>query len=262
MPKFAANLSLLFTELPLRQRFAASKAAGFSAVEIQFPYEMPAEEMAALLRANNLQMVLHNLPAGNWAGGERGIACLPARVEEFRCGLETALQYAQLLGVRQLNCLAGIPATDVDAAQAYACLLDNVRYAAQRLQQHGMRLLLEPINTFDVPGFFLARPSQGFALLQEVAQANVFLQYDMYHAQRMEGGLANTLRRSLAQIGHIQIADNPGRHQPGTGEIDYPYLFSLLDQLGYQGYVGCEYLPQGSTLESLAWCATWLEAAD
>lgn len=259
MPKFAANLSLLFADLPLSERFAASKAAGFNAVEIQFPYEMHAEEMAALLQAHDLQMVLHNLPAGNWPQGERGIACLPQRMDEFRAGVETALHYAKVLGVRQLNCLAGIRPDDLDPVQSHACLLDNVRYAAQRLQKEGMRLLLEPINTFDIPGFFLSRPSQGFALLKEAAQPNAYLQYDIYHAQRMEGELAITLCEHLAEIGHIQIADNPGRHQPGTGEIAYPYLFNLLDQLGYRGFVGCEYLQQGSTQESLAWCAAWLQ---
>ncbi len=258
MPQFAANLSLLFTELPLAERFAASREVGFQAVEIQFPYQMPAEEMAALLKQHDLKMVLHNLPAGNWAQGERGIACLPARVAEFRAGVDAAIAYAQTLGVQQLNCLAGIRPAELSIPDAHACLLDNLRYAAQCLAEVGMRILVEPINTFDIPGFFLSLPSQALALIEEAQQPNLLLQYDIYHAQRMEGELANTLRQHLTSIGHIQVADNPGRHQPGSGEIAYPYLFALLDSLGYSGYVGCEYLPQGETNASLAWCAPWL----
>ncbi|MBI3230035.1 MAG: TIM barrel protein, partial [Burkholderiales bacterium] len=185
MPTFAANLSMLFTELPLAQRFAACASAGFRYCEIQFPYEIPAPQMAALLAEHDLQLVLHNLPAGNWAAGERGIACLPERQAEFRAGVAQAIAYAQQVGVTQLNCLAGIAPSTLAPQLAHDCLLDNVRYAAQQLHANGMRLLLEPINSFDIPGFFLNKPSQALALIQLAARPNVFLQYDCYHAQRM-----------------------------------------------------------------------------
>lgn len=253
MPKFAANLSMLFTEVPLLERFERAARAGFTAVEIQFPYDTPAEQLQQALFRNKLALVLHNMPAGDWVAGERGIACHPDRVDEFRRGLDTALAYAGALGVPQLNCLAGIRPANVPADTARHVLASNLRYAAQRLKAHGLKLLIEPINTYDIPGFFLSRSCQVLELIAEVGADNLFLQYDVYHMQRMEGDLANTLSTNLEKIAHIQIADNPGRHEPGTGEINFAFLFAHLDRIGYTGWVGCEYKPRATTEAGLGW---------
>jgi hydroxypyruvate isomerase len=253
MPKFAANLSMLFTELPFLERFAAARAAGFRAVEYLFPFEFPKEELAARLRGEGLKQVLHNLPAGDWAAGERGIACHPGRVDEFRAGVDRAILYANALDCGQLNCLAGKLPAGVTREQAHATLVANLRYAAERLREVGIRLLVEPINGFDIPGFFLTRTEQAIAIIEEVGGDNLLLQYDVYHAQRMEGELAATLQRHLANIGHIQVADNPGRNEPGTGEIHFAFLLRHLDALGWKGYVGCEYRPRTNTLDGLGW---------
>jgi hydroxypyruvate isomerase len=253
MLKFAANLTMLFTELPFLERFAAARAAGFDAVEYLFPYDYPKEELAARLRANRLKQVLHNLPAGDWAGGERGIACLPDRVEDFRAGVARAIAYAQALDCPQLNCLAGKPPLGVSRELAERTLVGNLRFASNELARAGIRLLVEPINTFDIPGFFLTRSDQALALIEEVGSGNLFLQYDLYHAQRMEGELAGTLSRHLDRIAHIQLADNPGRNEPGTGEINYPFLFRQLEALGWKGHIGCEYKPRTTTVEGLGW---------
>ena len=253
MIRLAANLSMLFTELPFLDRFAAARAAGFSAVEYLFPYEFPREELAQRLRAHRLKQVLFNLPAGDWAAGERGIACHPGRVDEFRAGLERAILYANALDCGQLNCLAGKVPKGVTQQQAHATFVANLAFAARRLREAGIRLLVEPINTYDIAGFFLNRTEQAIAILDEVASDNLLLQYDVYHAQRMEGELAATLQRHLPNIGHIQVADNPGRNEPGTGEINYAFLFRQIDALGWKGYVGCEYKPRTTTTEGLGW---------
>ncbi|MEY2951993.1 MAG: hypothetical protein RLZZ401_80 [Pseudomonadota bacterium] len=256
MPRFAANLSMLFTELPFMDRFAAARAAGFDAVEYLFPYAYPATDLAAALQANGLAQVLHNLPAGDWDKGERGIACHPDRVAEFQRGVDQAIVYATALACPRVNCLAGIVPPGVNAAQARSTLVDNLRYAAARLKAARICLLIEPINPFDIPGFFLNRTDQALAMIADVGSDNLFVQYDIYHAQRVEGELANTLSRHLAQIGHIQLADNPGRHEPGTGEINYAWLFSHIDALGYTGHIGCEYKPLTSTTAGLGWIKT------
>jgi hydroxypyruvate isomerase len=253
MPRFAANLSMLFTEVPFLDRFALAARAGFAAVECQFPYEDAAAEIRARLDDAGLAMVLHNLPAGDWAAGDRGLACLPARAAEFRAGVARAIDYAHALGVPQLNCLAGLAPAGIDAATLHRTLVDNLRLAARACAAEGLRLLVEPINTFDMPGFVVNRTPQAVALLDEVGEANVFVQYDLYHAQRMEGELAATLARYLPRIGHVQVADNPGRHEPGTGEIRFEFLFAELDRLGYGGWVGCEYRPRGRTEAGLGW---------
>jgi hydroxypyruvate isomerase len=253
MPKFAANLTMLFTELPFLDRFERAAQAGFEAVEFLFPYAWPAAEIKARLQANGLQPVLHNLPAGDWDAGERGIACHPDRVAEFRNGVARAIEYATALGVPQLNCLAGKRPNEVAPDVARAAFVDNLRHAAGELKKAGLRLLIEPINSFDIPGFFLNRTDQALAILDEVGADNAFVQYDVYHAQRMEGELAATVERCLPRIGHIQIADNPGRHEPGTGEINYAFLFAHLDRIGYAGWIGCEYKPATSTEAGLAW---------
>lgn len=253
MPKFAANLTMLFTEVPFLERFARSRKAGFTYIEYLFPYPFKPEELKAELDKHGLQQVLFNLPSGDWAAGDRGIGASPGREAEFRAGVPRAIEYAQVLGVPRLNCLAGKRVPGRSDEEHWQTLVENARFAATQLASHGMELLLEPINHFDVPGFFLNRTEQAIRLLDEIAQPNVRLQYDVYHAQREEGELAATLGKHLARIGHIQIADNPGRHQPGTGEIHFAFLFRRLDELSYPGYIGLEYAPTPDTAGSLGW---------
>ena len=253
MPKFAANLTMLFNEVPFMERFAAAKAAGFTAVEYLFPYAYDKQELAQALRANGLQQVLHNLPPGNWDAGERGIACHPDRITEFRDGVQRAIEYATALGCPRVNCLAGKVPDGVSQAAAQACLVANLRHAAAELEAAGIRLLIEPINYYDIPGFFLNRTAQALDILDAVNSDNLLIQYDIYHAQRMEGELAATVQKYLARIGHIQLADNPGRNEPGTGEINYRFLFRHLDAIGYQGWIGCEYKPATTTTAGLGW---------
>lgn len=265
MPRFAANLTLLFAEYPFLDRFEAAAQAGFEAVEFLFPYGFDATEIRARLDAHGLTLVLHNLPAGDWAAGDRGMACDPGRVAEFRRSVQAALACAAVLGTPQINCLAGLLPTGVSAAEARRTLVANVRHAAQQLGAHGIRLMLEPINTFDMPGFFLNRTEQALDILAEVDSPNAFIQFDIYHAQRMEGELSATLKRLMqprsaagpAWLGHVQLADNPGRHEPGSGEINFRHLFDVLDGLAYTGHVGCEYRPAddgpGGTLAGLGW---------
>jgi hydroxypyruvate isomerase len=253
MPTFAANLTFLWTELPFLERFAAARAAGFSHVEYMFPYEHPAADIKAALDERGLQQILFNLPAGDWAGGDRGIAADPSRVNEFRDGVERALTYAGALDVPQLNCLAGLQLDGVEPAAQWVTLVENVRHAANRLAADGRRLLVEPVNTFDVPGFLLPTTDDALRLLDEVEESNVWLQFDAYHVRRMEGDPATRLKPLLDRTGHVQIADHPGRHQPGTGEIDFAALFELLDDSGYAGPVGLEYIPTPDTATSLSW---------
>ena len=253
MPTFAANLTMLFNEVPFMERFEAAAKAGFKHVEFLFPYAFPAADIKARLDDNGLSLVLHNLPAGDWDAGERGIACHPDRVEEFRTGVAKAIEYAKVLGVKQLNCLVGKVPAGADDKAVHQTMVDNLRFAAGELKNAGLRLLIEPINTFDIPGFALNRTEQALALMDEVGSDNLFVQYDIYHAQRMEGELGATLEKNLARIGHIQLADNPGRNEPGTGEINYPFLFKLIDRIGYTGTIGCEYKPAGATEAGLCW---------
>ena len=253
MPKFAANLTMLFNELPFLERFAAAKAAGFEAVEYLFPYPFEKDALVQALRSNGLTQVLHNLPAGNWDAGERGIACHPDRMEEFRAGVDQAIAYATALGCRQVNCLAGKVPAGVSPAQAQATFVANLKYAAEKLQAARIKLLIEPINSYDIPGFFLNTTAQALAVLEAVGSDNLYIQYDIYHAQRMEGELAATMQKHLARIAHIQLADNPGRNEPGTGEINYAFLFRHLDAIGYTGWIGCEYKPRTTTSDGLGW---------
>ena len=253
MPIFAANLTMLFTEAPFLERFELAARAGFEHVEFLFPYAFPAAELKARLEANSLKLVLHNLPAGDWDGGERGIACLPDRVDEFRTGVARAIEYARSLGVAQVNCLAGKVPLGATEEMLRRTFVANLRFAATELKRAGIRLLIEPINTFDIPGFFLNRTAQALAIIDEVGSDNLFVQFDLYHSQRMEGELSGTLSKHLTRIAHVQLADNPGRNEPGTGEINYPFLFAHLDRLGYKGFVGCEYKPAGATQAGLGW---------
>ncbi|MCY7371155.1 MAG: hydroxypyruvate isomerase [Polaromonas sp.] len=253
MPRFAANLSMLFTEHPFLDRFEQAAKAGFKAVEFLFPYAFGASDIRQRLDTHGLALVLHNLPAGDWEAGERGIACHPDRVEEFRAGVAQAMVYAKALGVKQLNCLAGKAPSGVSEAVLRQTFVENLRYAAAELKKNSLRLLIEPINTFDIPGFYLNRTEQAMNILDEVGYENAFVQYDIYHAQRMEGELAATMHKYLPRIGHIQLADNPGRHEPGTGEINYPFLFAHLDRIAYDGFIGCEYKPATTTEAGLGW---------
>ncbi len=253
MTQLAANLTMLFTEQPFLERFKAAADAGFKGVEFLFPYAFTPEQIADQLRTHRLQLVLHNLPAGNWDAGERGIACHPDRVAEFRAGVDEAIRYAKALEVSQLNCLVGILPPGVSREAAREVLVGNLKYAAGKLKEQGIRLLIEPINSFDIPGFFLNTTRQAVELILATGSDNLFIQYDIYHMQRMEGELANTVKANLSLIGHVQLADNPGRGEPGTGEINYRYLFGCLDDIGYAGWIGCEYKPRAGTSAGLGW---------
>ena len=253
MPKFAANLTMLFNELPFLDRFAAARLAGFRGVEYLFPYDFDKAELARRLADNGLTQVLHNLPAGNWASGERGIAILPDRVDEFRAGVHKAIDYAKALGCPQVNCLAGIAPAGADIARLQATLVANLAFAADELGKAGLKLLVEPINTRDIAGFFLNYTRQAAALIKDVGSSNLFIQYDIYHMQIMEGDLARTMEAHLPMIAHIQLADNPGRNEPGTGEINYPFLYDHIDRIGYAGWIGAEYKPKTTTLAGLGW---------
>ena len=253
MPKFAANLSMLFTEHPFLDRFERAANAGFTAVEFLFPYAFATADIQACLTRYGQKLVLHNLPAGDWEAGERGIACLPDRVDEFRQGVARAIDVGTALGVPQLNCLAGKAPAGVADDMLRKTFVDTLCYAAAELKKANLKLLIEPINTYDIPGFYLRGTAQALSILDEVGADNTFVQYDIYHMQRMEGELAATLQKHLARIGHVQLADNPGRHEPGTGEINYAFLFAHLDRIGYDGYIGCEYKPATTTEAGLGW---------
>ena len=253
MPRFAANLSMLFTEVPFLDRFECAARAGFTAVEFLFPYAFSAEDIRQRLDDNGLMLVLHNLSAGDWEAGERGIACHPDRVGEFHDGVGQAIAYAKALGVGQLNCLAGKAPAGASDELLRQTFVGNLGFAAAELKKAGLRLLIEPVNTFDIPGFYLSLTAQAVAILDEVGADNAYVQFDIYHAQRMEGELAATLQKFLPRIGHVQLADNPGRHEPGTGEINYPFLFAHLDRIGYAGWIGCEYKPTATTEAGLGW---------
>ncbi len=255
MPRLAANLSMLFTEHAFLDRFAAAAAAGFRYVEYQFPYAYGAGEVAQAARRAGVEVVLHNLPAGDMAAGERGIASLPGREAEFRADVERAIEYASAAGCPRLNCLAGLAPVD---RSHFATFVANVRHAARRLSEVGMQLMIEPINTRAIPGFFLTGSRQAIDVLDAAGEGNAFVQYDVFHMQIMEGDLAATIERLLARIGHVQIADVPGRHEPGTGEVNFDFLLAHLDALGYSGCVGCEYNPLGDTVEGLKWARAYL----
>lgn len=253
MFKFAANLSMLFTEVPFMDRFDKAKEAGFHYVEFMFPYDNEAGAIKKKLETNGLKLVLFNLPSGDWAAGDRGLGAQPDRVEEFRAGVARAIEYSQVLGVQQINCQVGKCRDKYSDAEQWNILVKNVRYAAKELAAHNIRLIVEPINHFDIPGYYLTRTEQVLKLIKEAKHPNIFIQYDLYHAQRESGELVTTLRNHLDKIAHIQIADNPGRHQPGTGEINYPFVFSELLSLGYTGYIGLEYIPLPDSQSSFAW---------
>ncbi len=254
---------MLFTETAFPDRFDAAARAGFSGVEFHFPYGHDPERLAERAQGAGVEVVLFNLPPGDWEQGDRGMACQPARMSEFRDGVGEAIAYARVLECTRLNMLSGV----VDATIHYPperlreTYLSNLRYAAGEAGRNGIRLTIEPISTRAIPGMYLRYTAQAIALMDDAASDNVFLQYDMYHMQIMEGDLAQTIASTLPRIAHMQIADNPGRHEPGTGEINFPYLFGHIDQLGYDGWIGAEYFPAGGTLEGLDWLRPYMNSA-
>ena len=256
MPKFAANLSMMFNEVPFPARFAAAAAAGFEGVEFLFPYELPAREVARLLADARLENALFNLPPGDWAAGERGLASLPGREADFRASVEVAIEYALALGTPTLHAMCGLVPAGADRAAHRAIYIANLRHAARALARHDRTLVIEPINPRDMPGYFLSRQDDAHAIREAVGEPNLKVQMDLYHAQIVEGDLAVKLKRHVADIGHVQIAGVPDRHEPDEGEVNYPYLFRLLDELGYRGWVGCEYRPRGRTEDGLGWLRT------
>jgi hydroxypyruvate isomerase len=253
MLRFAANLSMMYNEHSFPDRFAAAARDGFSAVEYLFPYDYPAQELKARLHDNDLTQAIFNAPPGDWAAGERGIASLPGREDEFRRGIATALSYAGALGNRQIHVMAGLIRPDQERARHRAVYLENLAYAARQAAAEGLGILIEPINTRNIPGFFLNRQDDAQAICAEVGAANLKVQFDCYHCQIVEGDVAVKLQRDMAGIGHIQIAGVPDRHEPDCGELHYPYLLELIDRLGYEGWIGCEYVPAGATSDGLGW---------
>ncbi len=257
MPKFAANLSLMYNEVPFLERFAAAAADGFRGVEFLFPYAYAPEELAAKLRTAGVENVLFNLPPGDFEAGERGIAALPGCEAEFRAGVARAIEYATALGCRRLHAMAGLAKDGADRAAMRRTYVENLRYAAAETARHGITLLIEPINTRDIPGYFLNRQDEAHAIREEVGAPNLKVQLDLYHCQIVEGDLATKIRRDLPHVGHMQIAGVPERHEPSLGEVNYPYLFALIDALGYAGWIGCEYRPQAGTSAGLGWFAPY-----
>ena len=262
MLKFSANLTMLFNEVDFLGRFERAARAGFKGVEYLFPYAWQKEELVEKLDKYGLEQVLHNLPAGNWPAGERGIACLPQRVGEFQEGVGLAIEYAKALKCPGLNCLVGIVPEGVPAEKVRQALVDNLRFAATALEKEGIRLLVEPLNDRDIPGFYLVHTKDTLRLFEEVNHANLWLQYDVYHMQIMEGNLIKTIRDNLERIAHIQLADNPGRHEPGTGEINFTNLFHFVEEAGYDSWLGCEYQPAGVTEDGLGWIKPYLEEGE
>ena len=256
MPKFAANLSMMFTEVPFPERFAAAAKAGFKGVEFLFPYDYAPAEVAGWLKENNLQNALFNMPPGNWAAGERGMASIPGREQEFREGVAKAIEYALVLGTPKIHCMAGLLPAGADRAKHRATYVENLRYAAQEVGKHGRMLVIEPINARDMPQFFLKTQSEGHAICKEIGLPNLKVQMDFYHCQIVEGDLTMTFKNNFAGVGHIQIASVPTRNEPDQGEINYRHIFKLLDEMGYDGWVGCEYNPRGRTEDGLGWLET------
>jgi hydroxypyruvate isomerase len=258
MPRFAANLTMMYQEHPFLERFSAAARDGFKGVEFLFPYEHAAADIKARLDALDLVLALFNGPPGNWDAGERGLASLPGREDEFKRSIATALEYAAVLGNERLHVMAGLISPGDDRARHRDTYLRNLEYAAQQAKPAGITVVIEPINTRDIPGFFLNRQDEAHAICAEVGAPNLKVQMDLYHCQIVEGDLAVKLEKHFAGVGHIQIAGVPERHEPDAGEINYPYLFGLMDRLGYAGWVGCEYRPRAGTSAGLGWLRPYL----
>ncbi len=253
MPNFAANLSWLFTELDFLDRFKAAKEAGFNAVECLSPYEHHRFDIAAKLKEHDLQQVLFNMALGDWDKGERGIAILPERREDFKESLAMAMAYADTLDCKKIHCMAGIIPDECDLFELEATYVSNLRYAAEEAASAGITLLIEPINSIDVPGYYLNYTEQASSVIEKVGADNLAIQFDVYHVQKTQGDIANTFKTYQNQIGHIQIADNPGRNEPGSGEINFDFLFQYFDELGYNGHISAEYTPKTTTQAGLDW---------
>ena len=258
MPKFNANLTMMFNEFDVMERFKQAHLCGFKGVEILFPYAYSHHEVGETLSKNNLELVLFNMPPGDFEAGDRGLACLPNRMSEFQDNVHTAINYAAPLNCKKLHCMAGLTPAQYSNALIEETFIQNIQFAADLCQVHNIEIMIEPINTRDIPGYFLNYSDQAKRLMKKIDRSNVGLQYDIYHMQVMEGDLAPTIKRLLPQIKHIQLADTPGRHEPGTGEINYPFVFSTLDALGYDGWIGCEYQPQKDTISGLNWLTPYL----
>jgi len=262
MPNFAANLSFLYTEHPMLERFAAAAEDGFRGVEMLFPYALPATTLAAQARAQGLQVVLCNVPPGDWTLGQRGFAAVPGSEALFRDSLLQALDYAVTLQCPALHVLAGLLPAGADRSRAAATYRDNLAWAVERARPAGVTLMIEPINPRDIPGYFLNQQAEAHAVCAQVCTAtgldNLKVQMDLYHCQIVEGDLARRIEAHIAGIGHMQIAGVPDRHEPDSGEVNYPFLFSLLDRLGYAGWIGCEYRPRNGTRTGLGWLRPWL----
>jgi hydroxypyruvate isomerase len=257
MLKFSANLTMLFNEVDFLDRFERAATAGFKGVEYLFPYGWSKEQLVNALGKHGLEQVLHNLPAGDWQAGERGIACLPGREREFQDGVGLALDYAKALKCDRLNCLVGKTPQE-KSEKVRQTLVANLQFAATALGKENIRLLIEPLNSRDIPGFYLVHTQDALQLFKEIGRPNLWLQYDVYHMQVMEGNLTRTISTNLSRIAHIQIADNPGRHEPGTGEVNFTNLFRFIDEAGYDGWIGCEYVPSGKTEDGLQWIKAYL----
>ena len=257
MLRFTANLTMLYNEVGFLERFALAAKAGFKGAEFKDPFSYPEADVVAAVRDSGLEPVLFNMPAGDWDGGERGIGCLPGRERELREGVALSIDYARALGTRTINLLGGIPPRDADPRLVRQTFVDNLRYAAGELKKHGIRLVIEPVNTYDSPGVFLTRTEQAVEIIRDVGADNLGIEYDVYQAQLMEGDLTNTLRRHMPRIWHMQVADVPSRAEPGTGEINYEHVLGVIDRAGYQGWIGCDYKPSTRTQESFRWMRNW-----
>ena len=254
MPRFNANISWLFQEKPFSDRFTAAASAGFKGIEILFPYEQPASEIRSALQANGQELVLINAPPGDFGAGERGLAALPGREKDFRKTFDAALDYAATLDCKRIHVMSGITGKS-DPAQAYRTFLANLEYALEKIENSDLSILVEPINTRDIPGYYLSTVEQADGVLQELSHPALKIQFDWYHAQIMGGDLARRTEKYFSKIGHFQLAGVPDRAEPDQGEVNYPYLFNLVDSFQYDGWIGCEYRPQGRTEEGLGWLA-------
>jgi hydroxypyruvate isomerase len=257
MLRFTANLTMLFNELPFLERFGAAAKAGFKGAEFKDPFAHTPAEVAAAVRDAGIEPVLFNMPAGDWDGGERGLGCLPGREQDVRDGVALSIEYAKVLGTRTINMLGGRPPKDADRGLVRRVFVENLRYAAAELKKHGLRLVIEPVNTYDSPGVFLTRTEQAVDIIREVGADNLGIEYDVYQAQLMEGDLSNTLKKHMPLIWHMQVADVPSRAEPGTGEINYEHVLGVIDRLGYAGWIGCDYKPSSTTLKSFRWMKNW-----
>jgi hydroxypyruvate isomerase len=257
MPRFAANLSMMFNEVPFLDRFALAAKAGFKGVEFLFPYEHPAAEIAARLKDNGLQQVLFNAPAGDFAKGERGMAAIPGKQAAFRDSIKIALEYAAVLACPRLHIMAGLKPEGVANDTLTAVYGANLAYAAEECAKAGVKPIIEPINHRDIPGFFLNTTDQAAAIIAAVGPEKLGMQFDLYHCQITEGDVVKRVEKHLPLIAHMQVADTPGRNEPGTGEVNWPFVFKTIDALGFRGWIGCEYRPAGETLAGLSWFAPY-----